>query len=175
MTQKKSYDLSNHIKVPRKKKGMLTTSKINYFHGRFSVPSALRSPFKLKILNCPHRHRSELSVHKGLPIENITREHCFIVDLYVVQHHFGVLLEVNILLIHELFYNGRKIFQLKKKNHRSNENDICSMEICDVSKNNNYGNVEGNGTFINLRLVKKVNTKINENQKRITLTLSMIT
>ena len=84
MTQKKSYDLSKHIKVPRKKKGMLTTSKINYFHGRFNVLSALGSPFKLKIFNCPHRHRSELSVNKGSPIENIIREHCFIVDSYVV-------------------------------------------------------------------------------------------
>ena len=49
------------------------------------------------------------------------------------------------------------------------------MEISDVSKNNNYENVENNGTFIDLRLVKKVNTKINENQKRINLSLSMIT
>ena len=51
---KESYDLSNYTKVPINKKVALTMSNINSFHGRFSVLSALRSPFKLKI-NCSSR------------------------------------------------------------------------------------------------------------------------
>ena len=43
------YDLSNHIKVPTKRRGDNHSSNIKGFHGRFSVISALRSPITLKI------------------------------------------------------------------------------------------------------------------------------
>ena len=43
---------------------------------------------------------------------------------------------------------------------------LCSMEICDVYKSTKYGNMEGNSPLIDLRLVKIVKTKINENQKK---------
>ena len=36
-------------------------------------------------------------------------------------------------------------------------NKLCSMETCDVCKNNKYGYIEGNGSLIDLRLVRKSN------------------
>ena len=45
----KIYDLSNHEKVPNEKINVTTTSHVDSFHGRFSVLSALSTPFKLKI------------------------------------------------------------------------------------------------------------------------------
>ena len=40
-------------------------------------------------------------------------------------------------------------------------NDFCSMEKCDVYKNNKYGNMECKDPLIDIRLVKKSNAKIN--------------
>ena len=45
------------------------------------------------------------------------------------------------------------------------ENQICSMEICDVCTNNKYGTIKDNNPLIVLRLVRKSNVKIDENQK----------
>ena len=55
---KESYDLSNHLKVPQTKRGKNknATNNVKYFHARFSVLSALRSPIKLKLWNYSHRH-----------------------------------------------------------------------------------------------------------------------
>ena len=51
----KTYDLSNHTKVPIKNS--------NTFHEIFSVLSVLLTPFKLKIYNCSHRHHCESKVY----------------------------------------------------------------------------------------------------------------
>ena len=55
-----SYYLSNHLKVPQTKRGKHknSTNNVKDFHARFSVLSALRSPKKLKLWNCFHRHQS---------------------------------------------------------------------------------------------------------------------
>ena len=66
---KEAYNLSNHIKVPRKKREVLTTSTINNFRERFSVLSVLISLFKLKIFDYSHRYRKKLTVHRGSMIE----------------------------------------------------------------------------------------------------------
>ena len=79
MAKKESYDVSNHIKVKKKERYVLTMSSINYLHGRFSILSVVRSLCKLKMFNCFHRHRSELSVHKGTMIKVIIPENCFII------------------------------------------------------------------------------------------------
>lgn len=76
-------DLSNPFKAPRKKIRVLTSRNIHYFNGRFNIISALRSPFKLIISNCSHRHRSELIVHRGSIVEVIIPENCF------TMFHFG--------------------------------------------------------------------------------------
>ena len=83
---KEAYDLSNHIKVPRKKIGVLTTSNIYYFHGKLNVLSILRSPFKLKIFNYSHRRHSELTIHRGSMIEVIFPKNCFIMFYYGLVH-----------------------------------------------------------------------------------------
>ena len=59
-SMKNAYDLSNHTNVLSAKISMQmqTTSKINYFHGRFSVLSSSRTPFKLKLFNRSHRYHS---------------------------------------------------------------------------------------------------------------------
>ena len=57
----RACDLSNHTKVPTKRRGDKYSSNIEGFHGRFSVISALRSPFKLKIFNYSHRRFSNWS------------------------------------------------------------------------------------------------------------------
>ena len=56
-----SYDLSNHLKVPQTKRGknQNSTNNVKDFHARFSVLSVLRSPIKVKLWNCFHRHHSE--------------------------------------------------------------------------------------------------------------------
>ena len=72
------YDLSNHIIVPKKRRSENNSSNIKSFHGRFSVISALRSPIKLKIFNCAHRHSIDSIVHQGSSIEVIIPENSFI-------------------------------------------------------------------------------------------------
>ena len=98
---KYAYELCNHKKVPNAKKSMQMqiTSKINYFHGRFSVLSSLRTPFKLKLFNFSHRLHSKKTVHRGSMIEVIIPEillSCFIVVLYIVERYRGSSVEVNI-------------------------------------------------------------------------------
>ena len=79
-----SYDLSNHLKVPLTNKGKNkhSTNNVKDFHARFSVLSALRSPIKLKLWNCSHRHHFEKIVHRGSMIEVIIPEDCFILFSY---------------------------------------------------------------------------------------------
>ena len=72
-------DLSNHSKVSLPKRGKTnSTNNVKAFHARFSVLSALRSPIKLKLWNCSHRHHFEKIVHRGSMIEVIIPEDCFI-------------------------------------------------------------------------------------------------
>ena len=56
-----SDDLSSHLKVLQTKRGknQNSTNNIKDFHAIFSVLSALRSPIKLKLCNCSHRHLFE--------------------------------------------------------------------------------------------------------------------
>ena len=74
----RAYDLSNHIKVPKKIRSENNSSNIKSFHGRFSVISALRSPIDLKIFNCSHRYSIDSIVHQGSTIEVIIPENGFI-------------------------------------------------------------------------------------------------
>ena len=97
---KESYDLSNHLKVPQTKRGKNknATNNVKYFHARFSVLSALRSPIKLKLWNCSHRHHFEKNVHRGSMIEVIFLKivlFCLVIVLYIVVYHHGSLIEVN--------------------------------------------------------------------------------
>ena len=77
---KKVYDLSNHIKVSRKKRGVLTTRQI-------SVLSALRSPNKWKIFKCSLHHCSELTVHRGSIIKILIPKNYFIMCHYGLVHY----------------------------------------------------------------------------------------
>ena len=40
------------------------------------------------------------------------------------------------------------------------------METCDACKHNKYGTIKGNSPLVDLRLVKQINTKINEPPKK---------
>ena len=74
----RAYDLSNHIKVPIKRRSDNHSSNIKCFDGKFSVISTLRNPIKLKIFNCFHRHSIESLVYQGSAIEVIIPDNCFI-------------------------------------------------------------------------------------------------
>ena len=45
------------------------------------------------------------------------------------------------------------------------------METCDVCKSNKYGVIKQNGLLIHLRVVRKSNAIINEDKKRLSITL----
>ena len=79
MIGREHISLSNHIKVPTKRKGDNHSSYFLKLHGRFRVISALRSPFKLKIFNYSHRHSIEFIVHQGSAIEVMISENFFII------------------------------------------------------------------------------------------------
>ena len=49
------------------------------------------------------------------------------------------------------------------------EINVCSMETCDVCTNNKYEAIKDNGSLIDLRLLRKFNTNINENKKRLNI------
>ena len=74
----RAYDLSNHIKVQKKRRGNNHSSNIKSFHGVFSVISALRSHIKLKVFNYSRRPSIESIVRQALTIEVIIAENCFI-------------------------------------------------------------------------------------------------
>ena len=78
MKQSKILMHVDHTKVLIGKRSIQTTSNIDYFHERFSVISALRSHFKLKIFNCLHHHHLESIEHEGSMIEVVIPENCFI-------------------------------------------------------------------------------------------------
>ena len=82
---KETYDLSNHIKVPTKKRKDKHAGNIKMFHGRFNVFSDLISPFKLKIFNCSHRHSSESTVHQGSLLEVIIPDNCLWWNIILVH------------------------------------------------------------------------------------------
>ena len=79
--------------------------------------------------------------------------------VFNVEHHPGSLIKVNILqsLFKKIKLDNEIIVQLEDK--------VCSIETCNVCSNNEYTIVEDNDRLIDLRLVKKSNTKINENKK----------
>ena len=119
---------------------MLTTININSFHGRFSVLNILRSPFKLKIFNCSHRHHSELAVHQDSMIEVVIPENYFIM-LHCGLVHYGTSswfinrgeYSSNTLAFFTIVEKG---FNLRNEITVQMENELWSMETCHVCKNN---------------------------------------
>ena len=81
---KHAYNLSNQTKVHNTKKSiqMQTTNKINQFHGKFIVLSALRTSLKLKLFNFSHHHHSEITVHRGSMIDVIIPKDYLIIFYY---------------------------------------------------------------------------------------------
>ena len=73
----------------------------------------------------------------------------------------GSSVEMNVFLIHEIFYNCRKKFNLRNKITIQIDNELCSMETCYVCRNDKYETIK-NGPLIGLRLVRKCNAKTNE-------------
>ena len=45
------------------------------------------------------------------------------------------------------------------------ENQLCSIETCNICTNNKYGTIIDNGHLIDLRLLRKFNANINGNKK----------
>ena len=77
---------------------------MTYFHGRFSVISALLTPIELRIFNCSHRHYCRSVIHSGSMIDIIIPKNCFILFilyLFIVDFHHGLLKVVLIILIHD--------------------------------------------------------------------------
>ena len=81
-----------------------------------------------------------------------------------MEHHRGSSVEVNFLQIQELFYNCRKNFNLEHGITVQIDNELCSMNTCDVCQNNKFSADLENDPLIDLKLVRKLNTKINEKQ-----------
>ena len=134
---KEAYDLSNNIKVPRKKRRVLTTSTINYFRERFSVLSVLSSLFKLKIFDNSHHCRKELTVHRDSMIEVI------IPEIYFIMFHRGI----SSWFISRDKYSSNtraffiiveKYFNLRNEITVQMENELCSMKTGVSRKNNKY-------------------------------------
>ena len=137
--------------VPSLKRGIQSTRNKSYFHGRFSVLSAFRSPFKLKI--------SKSIVHKGSMIEVIIPINCFIYFHCALVHCVTPSQFIN---KGEYHYNTRA-FVIIVENSFKFENEITVeleghvriIKTCNVCSNNKYATLEDNCTLINLRLVKK--------------------
>ena len=87
MKQSKILMQVDHTKDLILKRSIQTTSNIDYFHRRFSVISALRSHFKLKIFNCSHRYHSGSAVRQSSMIEVVILENCFIMFHYGLVHY----------------------------------------------------------------------------------------
>ena len=64
------------------------------------------------------------------------------------------------------FTIAKNNFNLKNKITVQMDNQLCSIETCDVCNNDKFATVEQNGPLTDLRKLKKSNTKINDNQKR---------
>ena len=82
----KTYDLSNHSKVPVKKRNETTTLEVHSFLGRFSVLSALLTPFKLKIYNRSPQHYCESMVHNDSMMDIVIPVNYFIVFHSALVH-----------------------------------------------------------------------------------------
>ena len=86
-----------------------------YFHGRFSVLSALRSPFKLKIFNYSTRYYSESIIHKDSMIEVIVQINCFIPFNYDLVHYDTPSWSID---KGEHFTNTRALFTIVEMNYQ---------------------------------------------------------
>ena len=49
---------------------------------------------------------------------------------------------MNVFLIHEIFYNCRKNFNLRDKITIQIDNELCSMETCYVCRNDKYETIK---------------------------------
>ena len=79
-----------------------------------------------------------------------------------MEHHRDSSVEVNFLQIRELFYNCRKNFNLEHGITVQMDNELCSMNTCDVCQNYKFSADLENGPLIDLKVVRKLKTKINE-------------
>ena len=60
-------------------------------------------------------------------------------------------------------------FNLRNEITVQMENQLCSMETCNICTNNKYGTIKDNGQLIDLRILRKSNAKINENKKSLNM------
>ena len=74
---------------------------------------------------------------------------CLVVILYILVHHHGSLIEVNMENTQEHF------LPLLKSQFRS-KNLLCKTESCNLCINNKYTTNEDNGPLIDLRNSKKL-------------------
>ena len=173
---KESYDLFHHTKVPLLKRGMQSTSNKGSFHGRFSVISVFRNPFKMKICNCSHRHHSEPIVCKGSMLKVVFPVNCFILFHCGIVHCGTLSWFINKAEYH---INTRAFFTIVKKSLKLDneitvqlEDKVCSIETCDICFNNKYATIEDSGSLINFRSIKKSHATI-DGEKKISITLLM--
>ena len=175
----RAYNLRNLIIVVKKRRSEKKSSNIKGFHGRFSVISALRSPIKLKIFNCFHRHSIDSIVHQGSKIEVIIPKNCFIL-FHCGLVHCGTLSWY--ISNGEYSSNTISFFSIiEKEYHVEHEythhmdSFLCKLDQYEVCKEKIYSNNEKYCPLIDLRKIKRSSAKINENQKIVNFILSMET
>ena len=59
-----------------------------------------------------------------------------------------------------------KLFKLDNEITVQLEDQVCSIEICDVCSNNKYATIEDNDHFIDFRSIKNSHAKINEKKDK---------
>ena len=143
---KLAYDLSNHIKVPTRKRNNKHSGNIKTYHGRFSVLSALRSPSKVKIVNCSHLHSLESTVHEGSAIEVIIPENCFNMfhcGLVYCRTPSWFICNGEYSSNTRLFFTTvEKYFNLEYETTHQMVKQLCLKETCDVCKEKKYDSKE---------------------------------
>ena len=89
-----------------------------------------------------------------------------IVDLYIMEHLLSSYVIVNILLTQDYFFTiVEKDCNVQHEYTHQMDIFLCNLDKCDVCKENTYSTNEKNGPLIDLRKLKRLSTKINENQK----------
>ena len=77
MMNRKKHMIYQIILRYQQERENIYSSNIKTYHGRFSDLRTLKSPFKLKIFNCSHRHSIESIVRQGSFIMlHCELEHC---------------------------------------------------------------------------------------------------
>ena len=121
--------------------------------------STLKTPFKLKLFNFSHRHRSgKKTVHRGSMIGSIIPEDC------VIKFHCGLAhsgtpswfvnkgdYSPNAITFFMIVAND---FNLTNEITFQMDNQLCSLGTYDVRNNNKISAVEQNGLLIDLRKLR---------------------